>query len=897
MRKLLLIVSNLILLPAALLAAPGPNEVCVNDNFTYSDVDAAFQFMTSGDIVYFHEQTYDWTYSQISKSCEIDGIADKSIAELNMSNLTINGTGSITVTIKDMIFRGGGEISVGTDDHVIFENCTFENTAYNQVDASGGSASWSNVEFANCIFNRTGAVGQNIRFYGDVSMDNCNVNEVQLIQIDNDITIVNSHFLDSKLSASSSGFSTGRHNVNYLSNVTFENSDLQLGNRAERTLVEDLVFDALSTQFDYRIKGDTCEVYGIEADFASSFTVDVSQVTKKARIIVKDVHIELLTDSYFNVKAKDTSFVQLENIVIDQSNATTFGFYIIHGLGSVGSATDCSISGGGRGFYTTRPGFNFVNCHASNCTNKGFEIRGGTIDRCSAIGCDYGVYTNGPTGDVTIMNTIIADGTNNGIHFTCTSTSAIVDFDCINNTIVNNDGYGAYFEQASGSTIKPTIYFANNISVDNTGDDLYISSNIRNADQYEIRNSLFGAGWTAYTGYDHRDCIWNVAGSYHDTHFDAAAAARFDQLRPLANSVAVDNGLDVGWDMFDYSFDGTTKREHGAAVDMGAQEFNDSLPHLKLSTPEPFWEGEEDGQVIDVEAVNTKFDSVLNVSNWTLLGAVPVELSGLISLGSVTFIDSTHAQVTLSGSTPYLVWPLMRNQYNLGLQAGVSELQGGTDAVQGKGVLYLKAGEPIPDVREIYRFHDQTNMMFSYEYTTSTLPTLMTTDIIDNIVEFNIEVPSTGIYEFEWRFNTPTSSGIERIYQDDDLVLVQNESPLAVGSWATQTMDLSLTEGFHRMKFHFAAAGIEIEWFEFKDLITANTELEVSSVNVFPVPVKDQLIIESTYEVSGYELRDMNGHLLLSGSSLNVDTHSLSKGAYILNVLTSEGYITKKVIK
>jgi hypothetical protein len=158
-------------------------------------------------------------------------------------------------------------------------------------------------------------------------------------------------------------------------------------------------------------------------------------------------------------------------------------------------------------------------------------------------------------------------------------------------------------------------------------------------------------------------------------------------------------------------------------------------------------------------------------------------------------------------------------------------------------------------------------------------------------------VPSTGVYAFEWRFNTPTSSGIDRIYQDDDLVLIQNENPLTVGSWATQTMDLSLTEGFHRMKFHFAAAGIEIEWFEFKDLITGNEELEASSVNVYPVPMNDQLIIDSEHEVSSYELRGMNGALLRSGTSSAINTGSLASGAYMLKVETPEGFIIKKLIK
>lgn len=884
-----------------------PNEVCVNDEFTYDDLHPAITNLVTDDVIYFHEMTYDWTgtstypLNRIEVSCTLDG-KGPDLTTLDMYPygfttprvLLIDGSGPIVVTIKDVTITGDAKITIGSDAHVIFDNVVFNNTQYNQVTGSGAASNWSHVEFVNCTFNKTGSNGQNINMNGDLTMDNCTVNGVHVIAYNNDVVVLNSRFIDSKLTGSSSGLSAGRHNTNTISNVVFENSDIQLQNKAEHTLVQDVVFDALVTEFDYRIYGDTCEIYDVEGDFASSFNVNVGEVTKMARFIIKDVHFELLTDSYFNVAAKDSSYVQMENIVIDQSNATNFGFYIVHGLGSIGTAENCSIVGGGRGFYTTRPDFSFINCHAKNCSNKGFEIKGGLLDRCSAVGCDYGVYVNNPTGDVTVSNSIIADGTNDGVFMTNTSTGASFEFDCVNNTIVNNGGYGANFEQSSGSTIRPTLYFANNISVDNNDNDLNISSNIRNSGQYEIWNNLFSDHWTDYTGYKHRDCRWVVAGSYHDPYFDVDAVNRMDQLRPQANSVAIDNGLDIGWDSFDYSFDGSNSREIGNGVDIGAHEFNDLLPHLKLSTPEPFWEGAEDGQVIDVELVNGKFDSTLDVSNWSLLGITPVSLGGFIDLGSVTFIDSTHAKVTLSGNTPYLVWPLKKNQYNLGLEANSSELADGSEAVQGKGVLYLKAGEPIPDLIESYRFHDQLNMMFTYN---GAKDIMATTDPIENILEFNIEVPTTGEYDLEWKYKSPVSTGIDRIYEDEDLVLVEHESALTIGAWATQTMNVHLTEGFHRMKFYYIDADIEIEWIEFKGLITAQEELRNADLHVYPVPASDILHLDASTTVLSYELRALDGKILRVGDTQDVEMANLPKGVYLLSVVTDDGTLSKKILK
>ena len=81
-------------------------------------------------------------------------------------------------------------------------------------------------------------------------------------------------------------------------------------------------------EIDYRIYGDTCEIRDVQGTFAGSFIVYTNDATKNGKIIIEDVHFQLLTDSYFHIKGIDSSEVRLNNIVIDSSGASGYGIYV-----------------------------------------------------------------------------------------------------------------------------------------------------------------------------------------------------------------------------------------------------------------------------------------------------------------------------------------------------------------------------------------------------------------------------------------------------------------------------------------------------------------------------------------------------------------------------------------
>lgn len=75
-------------------------------------------------------------------------------------------------------------------------------------------------------------------------------------------------------------------------------------------------------------------------------------------------------------------------------------------------------------------------------------------------------------------------------------------------------------------------------------------------------------------------------------------------------------------------------------------------------------------------------------------------------------------------------------------------------------------------------------------------------------------------------------------------------------------------------------------------------EETISGINIYPNPVKDILYIESPAEIKNVELYTINGKLLnTSANTDNLDFSSLSKGVYLVKLVTDSGSEVKKVVK
>lgn len=80
-------------------------------------------------------------------------------------------------------------------------------------------------------------------------------------------------------------------------------------------------------------------------------------------------------------------------------------------------------------------------------------------------------------------------------------------------------------------------------------------------------------------------------------------------------------------------------------------------------------------------------------------------------------------------------------------------------------------------------------------------------------------------------------------------------------------------------------------------------DLEANTVSIYPNPVKDLVYINSKDNVEKYEIIDVTGRVINSGSVKkdgqvsSVSTDSLSAGLYILKLYTDKEVVTKKIIK
>ncbi len=73
------------------------------------------------------------------------------------------------------------------------------------------------------------------------------------------------------------------------------------------------------------------------------------------------------------------------------------------------------------------------------------------------------------------------------------------------------------------------------------------------------------------------------------------------------------------------------------------------------------------------------------------------------------------------------------------------------------------------------------------------------------------------------------------------------------------------------------------------------------TINLYPNPVNDILNINSKYTLNNISISDINGRVVrntsLNGTEAQINIADLASGVYLLKVVTSDGTVTKKVIK
>ncbi|MDO5656662.1 MAG: T9SS type A sorting domain-containing protein [Flavobacteriaceae bacterium] len=82
------------------------------------------------------------------------------------------------------------------------------------------------------------------------------------------------------------------------------------------------------------------------------------------------------------------------------------------------------------------------------------------------------------------------------------------------------------------------------------------------------------------------------------------------------------------------------------------------------------------------------------------------------------------------------------------------------------------------------------------------------------------------------------------------------------------------------------------------DLATEEVSAVKNNVQIYPNPARDMVHIKSDLPIEQLQLFDLQGKLLKTIFATNtLDLSALPKGAYVVKIFTSEGVVTKKVIR
>jgi hypothetical protein len=84
--------------------------------------------------------------------------------------------------------------------------------------------------------------------------------------------------------------------------------------------------------------------------------------------------------------------------------------------------------------------------------------------------------------------------------------------------------------------------------------------------------------------------------------------------------------------------------------------------------------------------------------------------------------------------------------------------------------------------------------------------------------------------------------------------------------------------------------------------VTSYTDIDKQDFTVYPNPFTDHLTIEIPFQSDELEVRDLSGKLVFqqetfSAQQLTLNLSSLPEGAYILTLNTSEGKMSKAILK
>lgn len=162
------------------------------------------------------------------------------------------------------------------------------------------------------------------------------------------------------------------------------------------------------------------------------------------------------------------------------------------------------------------------------------------------------------------------------------------------------------------------------------------------------------------------------------------------------------------------------------------------------------------------------------------------------------------------------------------------------------------------------------------------------------INDLDLRITKDTEISFPWKLDlnsiyTPAIKGDNTV---DNVEKVEVEN--AVGTYTIQVTHKGTLQGGSQNY------SLIITGFDQQNL--SNNDLTREQILVYPNPVSDLLHVNNATNITKYELYDIQGRLIKSENltnqnSLTIDTFSLIKGVYMLNLITENGSFVEKIVK
>ncbi len=174
--------------------------------------------------------------------------------------------------------------------------------------------------------------------------------------------------------------------------------------------------------------------------------------------------------------------------------------------------------------------------------------------------------------------------------------------------------------------------------------------------------------------------------------------------------------------------------------------------------------------------------------------------------------------------------------------------------------------------------------------------------LTDEWLEYTVDVANTGAYDLDLRLAKDGNDGVFHIEMDGEDITGPITVPNTAGwqTWETVTLDkINLTAGEHIMRIVFDSDYINLNYVEFKGLVTHLYEDEFQSVHLYPNPFSSEGIRVEVSETSSYQIVNLLGGVLEQGvlSGDSVIGRALYSGTYLLALTNNIGVKLLKITK